>query len=167
MSFYHRSVNKLDGLNFCLVLASADLLGDGRRGGFSSLTFPDVTVTVGICSNWCFRRCSPFVDLFRYFHLLEHSTRLLVGFHIKIPSLKIGLFSPFIWNCMQENLVELFMCRLLGEVRSWEEIKEVVHLCQPCRKMLECHDSRFYALRASSKCIGNKYSSRTSVTSLR
>ena len=35
---------------FCLALASAALLGVGRLGGFSSLSFPGVVITVGICS---------------------------------------------------------------------------------------------------------------------
>ena len=47
---------------FCLALASADLLGVGRRGGFYSLSFPAMNSTVGIFPYWCFRRCSPFVE---------------------------------------------------------------------------------------------------------
>ena len=103
---------------FCLALSSAALITVGRRGGFSSLSFPDVTVTVGFFPSGCFRRCSPFVDLFRDIHSLKHSTSFLVSFPLKIPSLKIGLFHPFIWNCMQENLIELFMCNFLGDVQS-------------------------------------------------
>ena len=44
---------------------------------------------------------------------------------------------------MEENLVEIFHFHFLGGVRSWEERQKVVHLRQPCRKMLEVHTSRF------------------------
>ena len=83
----------LDGMHFCLALASVALLGVGRQGGFYPLTFPDVTTAIGIFPNGCFRRCYPFMDLFRNLHDLKHSTSFHVGFHIKISSLKIG-FPP-------------------------------------------------------------------------
>ena len=64
---------------FCLVLASVALLGFGRRGRFSSIFFPDVTVMVGFWPSGYFKRCSPFIDLFSDFYALEHCTGLPVG----------------------------------------------------------------------------------------
>ena len=41
---------------FNLALARADLLRVGIQGGFSSLSFPDMTLMVGIYTNKSFRR---------------------------------------------------------------------------------------------------------------
>ena len=143
MSFLLCSVHHSDGLHFCIAIASATLLGVGRRGGFSSLLFPDVTVTVGFFPSRCFRRRPPFVDLFSNFYVIGYGTSFPVGLKLKILSLKVGLFTPCIQNCMQENLVEIFHFHFLGVVRSLEERKEAVFFCQPCRKTLEGHASRF------------------------
>ena len=64
---------------FCLDLSIAALLRVDRRGGFSSLSFPVVTLTVGFYPSGYFRRCLPFLDLFKDFHPLEHCTNFPVG----------------------------------------------------------------------------------------
>ena len=46
---------------YCLALASAACFGVGGRGGFSSLSFPAMTGTVGICPNWSFRNVSTLI----------------------------------------------------------------------------------------------------------
>ena len=92
---------------FCLALASASILGVGRRGRFSYLSFPDMTVTVGIFPNGFFRRCSPFVYLFIDFRSLKHSAS-----------------SPSVGNCVKKNLVDLFRGHILGgdTIRGREEV---------------------------------------------
>ena len=72
---------------YCIALASAALLGVDIKGGLSSISFPDMTGKFGICPNWIFRRCSPFVDFFRDFHSFEHVAGSLVDLHLKIPAL--------------------------------------------------------------------------------
>ena len=72
---------------FSLEISSALLLGVGGKGIFSSLSFPDVTVTVGFFPSGYFIRCSPFVDLFSDFHALENCTGFPVGIKLKIPTL--------------------------------------------------------------------------------
>ena len=44
---------------FCFALASAALLRVGRLGGFSSLSFPGVVVTVGFCPSAYFIKFPP------------------------------------------------------------------------------------------------------------
>ena len=56
---------------YCLVLASAARIGVGRQGGFSSLSFPSMTGTVGIFPIWGFRSVSTFVYFFCNFHSFE------------------------------------------------------------------------------------------------
>ena len=46
----------------CIALVSAACLGVVRRGGFSSLSFPAITGTVGVYPKWIFRIFSAFVD---------------------------------------------------------------------------------------------------------
>ena len=60
-----------------LALPVETLLGVDCKGGFSSLLFNDVAITVGICPVGCLRSCYPFVDLFRDFHFIEHIIDLL------------------------------------------------------------------------------------------
>ena len=64
---------------FYLAFARAALRGVGRLRGFSSLSFPDVTVTVGFCPSGFFRRCYPFVNMFSDLHALERCTSFPVG----------------------------------------------------------------------------------------
>ena len=73
----------------CLALDSAALLGlgVGRRGGFSSLSFPAMTGTVGISPNWSFRSCSTFVEFFHDLYSFKHVAGGLVALHFKIPVL--------------------------------------------------------------------------------
>ena len=137
MSFLLCSVHHSDGLHFCIAIASATLLGVGRRGGFSSLLFPDVTVTVGFFPSRCFRRRPPFVDLFRNFYVIGYGTSFPVGLKLKILSLKVGLICPCIRNCVEDNIVELFHLHFLGVVKSWKDRQEVVHFHQPSHGTLE------------------------------
>ena len=83
------TVNRLSQRDriFCLALSIAALLGVSRRGVFSFLKFPGMTVTVGISPNGFFRGFIPFLDLFGDFHLLKHSTSFVVSINTKIPSL--------------------------------------------------------------------------------
>ena len=101
---------------FCLKIASASLLEVGRRGRLSSLTFPHMISTVGIYPIGFFRRCSPFVDFFRYFHLLENITSFPVCLYLKVPSLWIVFLLSCYGDCMQKNLVEIFRRHILGGV---------------------------------------------------
>ena len=79
---------------FCLVLASAALIRVDRWGEFSSLSFPDMTITVGICPSICFRRWFSFVQLFNNFHLLKYGAGFPAGLNLKTHSLNIGLIFP-------------------------------------------------------------------------
>ena len=92
--FFHQLDDRLDGLHVFLALYSASLLGFGRRGGFSPLSFPAMTVTVGICTYGGFRRCSYFLYLSGYFNLLKYIAGLLVFLPFEVTSLYIGLFFP-------------------------------------------------------------------------
>ena len=83
MSFLLQWSHRSDSPNCFLALASAELLGVGRQGNFSSLSFPDVTVTIGFWPSGYFRRYPPFVDPFRNFHVLENCTGLPVGLQLK------------------------------------------------------------------------------------
>ena len=63
-----------------IALASAALLGVGQEGGLSSVTFPAMTGTVGICPKFGgFRRCSSFIDFLLDFHALKNVACVLVG----------------------------------------------------------------------------------------
>ena len=106
---------------FFLALYSVDLLGVGGRGVISSFLLPDMTFTVGIYPSGCFRRFNPFVDLFRDFHLLKHSTSLIVGFHLKLRSLYIVLILWGSRKVAKKDLVELFRGHLLGGAQYREE----------------------------------------------
>ena len=79
---------------FCLALAFSALLGFGRRYGFSFLSFPDIDATDGICPYDCFRSCFHFVHMFSSFHYLKHGTGFPESFHLKFPSLHVGLLFP-------------------------------------------------------------------------
>ena len=112
-----QTISRMDCM-FCLDLIIADILVFVRQGGFSSLSFPDITSMVGICPNGFFLCCSPFVYLSREFHLLKHGASLLVCFHIKVPSIYIGFLCSSVGNWMKNNLADLFIGNVLGEVRS-------------------------------------------------
>ena len=62
MFFFTGSLLNRTECIYFLVLARASLLGVGRLGGFSSLSFPGMTVMVGICPitsfKWVFL-CTP------------------------------------------------------------------------------------------------------------
>ena len=83
---------------FCLAPASAALFGVGRQGGFSSLSLPEMSGTVGICPNECFRTCPPFVYVLLNCHAFEDAACSFVGLNFRIPALYIGLFCPAVWN---------------------------------------------------------------------
>ena len=121
----------------CLALASASLLEVVRRGGFSSHLIPAMTGTIGIFPNIYFRRCSPFIDLLRNFHVFEHVACSLVGIRLKIPALWIGLFCPAVWDIVKENIIELFGGHLLWDARSGENIEVVVEFHEPGVKTFE------------------------------
>ena len=101
-----------------IALASVALLGVVTRGGFSSLLLPTMTDMFGICPNCFFRNCYPFVYLLRNFHVFENVACSIVGLHLKIPALYIGVFFPAVWGGMKENLFEIFGGHILGDTRS-------------------------------------------------
>ena len=80
--FYHWSDYQSCCLNNFLKLDGAYLLEVGWRLGFYSLMLPAVTSTFGIFLVVCFIRCFPFVDLFRYFHFIEHLISIPVSIHL-------------------------------------------------------------------------------------
>ena len=70
------------------ALASADLLGFGRRVGSEPLYFPAATGTVGIypdCGD--FRRRTSFVELLLHLHTFKHDACILLGITFKVPFL--------------------------------------------------------------------------------
>ena len=142
---------RLDCLHFFLALAIAALLWVGRQGGFSFILFPYVTVNIGFCPSGCFRRCHPFVYLFKDFYELEHCTSFPLGIYLKILSLKVGLICPCIRNCIEDNLIDIFHLHFIGGVRAWKERQEVFQFCQPCRKTLEGHALRF--MHCAHNCV--------------
>ena len=75
-----------DKLNFFLAVSGVDLLGVGRRGGVSFLSIPEMTVTVGICPRYFFRRRLSFVNLFRNFHSLEQPAGFPEYIHPEFPT---------------------------------------------------------------------------------
>ena len=97
MFFYH-SYDRLYGLYVFLDISGVALFVVGWRGGFSSLSFPAMTGTVGICLSGGFRSYSSFADLFGYFSPLKNLVGLLVGLPFDLPSILIGLLCPVVIN---------------------------------------------------------------------
>ena len=69
------------------AISSAALLRFGWQCGFSSLTFPAMTGTVGLCPGGGFRMCSSFIGLLRNLHAFKNIAYLLVGLPLKFPAL--------------------------------------------------------------------------------
>ena len=146
---------------FCLALASADLLGVSRRGGFSSLSSPAMACTVGRCHNWCFRRCSPFLDFSRDFYSFKPIAGNVVALHLKISALQISLFFPAVWDDMKENLIEFFGGHLFGGAQSKKKREVVVEFCETGSKAFVKYFARFTHCMAHralllGKCVNNK-----------
>ena len=113
---------------FYLEISSVYLLGVGRRGGSSSLTFPDLTRMVGIFPVGVFRRFSSFVYMFRYFNFIEHLIDLSVGYHLKIPALQIQLILPSIVHGLYQDITDLLFFHLILVVRIKEEGYVVIYI---------------------------------------
>ena len=84
--FTGHQIARMDFMVF-LALASATLLWVGWRGGFSSLTFPDMTGMVGFFPGGGFGRCYSFIYFLRNIHAFKHYSCLLVGLTLKFPAL--------------------------------------------------------------------------------
>ena len=158
---------------FCLAISRVALLRVGRRGGFSFLFPPDVTVTVCFQHSGCFRRCPV-----SYICSETSMCSNIAQVSLSVFSWKSHTWS---WDCLAHTLGTA-CCRILLSssifsflwiIQSWEEQKEVVHFRQPWRKMVEDHASRIthcapYRAHFLRKQIDwEKYSSKPIWISLR
>ena len=103
--FFTGSIIARRDCNFCPVLYRAAIIGVGGRGGFSSLFFPNMTVTVGICPNIFFRGWFSFVHLFNNFHFLEHGASFPEMVHFEIPSLKVRLILSSVGHRLKKDFI--------------------------------------------------------------
>ena len=105
---------------FCLVLASSDLPGFGRWGGLSSLSFPGITVMVGICPSF-FQKFIVLRTPVQRFQFAWTWRRFPCRSPIKSPILKDRIVLPICWVPHKVVFYLFIFGHILGGVRSREE----------------------------------------------